>query len=169
MDDSERGDFGKAMARLFAIYNDDLTETMLEAWWGVLKGHPLREVVYGMNTHATDPQWGHRRPAVSDILRHITETLPAQRREIRNKRVREARARIEPLETELYRLEADLRVKVIKTEDIPAAEARMNGLRMQIGAMHREAGIDDSARIEHEAAAAFTLLTQHLPKKGHAP
>lgn len=163
MNESDRPDFAKAMAHLFSNYGDEVTDNLLNSWWGALRAHPLRELLWAMNRHATDPAYGHRRPTLSDVMRHLTETLPAERRRIKNARMAEARTRIQPLEDELYRIEADLRVKVIRPEDVPAAEARINGLRMQIGAMHREAGIDDSPRIERDAAQSLQLLTQHFP------
>ena len=165
MNANDRKDFGLAMARLFHLYNDELTNAVLDAWWGSLIQYPLREVVFGLNAHATDPQYGHRKPTLSDIVRHITETLPAKRRQMRNDRVRAARERIEPLEREMYRLESDLSLSLLRPEEEPEAKARIKGLRMQIGAMHREAGIDDSPRIEHDAAQSLQLLTQHF----HAP
>lgn len=163
MNADDRQEFGLAMARLFHLYNDELTSAVLDAWWGALIKYPLREVVFGLNAHATDPQYGHRKPTLSDIVRHITETLPAKRRQMRNERVRAARERIEPLERELYRLESDLNLSLLRPEEEPEAKARINGLRMQIGAMHREAGIDDSMRIEHDAAQSLQSLAKLLP------
>lgn len=163
MNADDRKDFGLAMARLFHLYNDELTGAVLDAWWGSLLQYPLREVVFGLNAHATDPQYGHRKPTLSDIVRHIAETLPAKRRQMRNDRVRAARERIEPLEQEMYRLDKDIDLKLIPLELVAEAQARVNGLRMQIGAMHREAGIDDSPRIERDAAQSLQLLTQHFP------
>ena len=91
MTTDDRPQFAGAMTRLFAIYGDELTDSLLDAWWGVLAGYDLREVRLAMNCHATDQQWGHRRPAPSDIIRHLTETLPARRREAHVAKVRALR------------------------------------------------------------------------------
>ena len=157
MHQSDRHDFAAAMTRLFAVYGEELTEAMLEAWWGVLGGHELREVRWAMNAHVTDPDKGRFRPTPADIIRHATQTLPAHRAQQRNQRIREARERMAPLEDELYHLRSKLEHGLIPDEDRQPVLARINGLTMQLGAMTREAGINDRPRITHERAPARTI------------
>lgn len=157
----DRPDFGKAMAHLFANYVVEVTPDMLDSWWGALGQYQLREILFAMNAHVTDPTYGHRIPTISDIVRHVTETLPRRRAERRAKQVREARDRIRPLEDELYRLEADIKLGLVQEWEV---EPRINGLRMQIGAMHREAGIDDAPKIEYDTNEQLRALEQHIPK-----
>ena len=154
---TDRAHFAAAMTRLFAIYGDELTDTLLDAWWGVLAGYDLRDVRWAMNAHATDPDKGRYRPTPADIIRHITESLPAHRAKLRNDRIRLAREKMEPLERELYQLRADLEHGLIPEADQPAARARLNGLSMQIGALTREAGIDDRPRITKAPEGARTI------------
>ena len=105
----DRAQFALAMTRLFAIYGDELTDALLDAWFGVLAGYDLREVRVAMSAHVTDPDKGRFRPTPADIIRHITETLPQSRAKLRNAQIREARDRIDPLERELF----DLRYKIV--------------------------------------------------------
>lgn len=163
MNADDRPNFAKAMAHLFSNYGDEVTDNLLDSWWGALAPHALREILWAMNKHVTDPAYGHRRPTISDVVRHITETLPAEKRRRKNEKIRAARDRIAPLEEELYGLEADVRVGNKQQWEV---EARINGLRMQIGAMHREAGIDDSPQIEHDTAKAIDrLVVNAVPKR----
>lgn len=140
MEPSDRPDFAKAMSRLFSNYGVEVTNDLLDSWWGALSGHDLRVILWAMNRHVTDPQWGHRRPTISDVVRHATETLPAERARIRAEKIRQFRARVEPLEEKLYQLEADVRTGLRLQDD---ANAELNGLRMQIGALYRESGVRD--------------------------
>lgn len=160
MDPVDRPAFATAMTRLFAIYGDELTESLLDAWWGVLAPYELRDVRQAMNAHATDPDKGRFRPTPADMIRHITETLPAKRRQLYVQRIRDARDRCAPLEEKLYRLKADIR-NGIET-DHRAVMAQINGLAMQIAAIQREAEINDSPRIEH-ATGGMRLLAEELP------
>lgn len=162
MNESDRPDFAKAMAHLFSNYGDEVTDNLLDSWWGALRAHPLRELLWAMNRHATDPAYGHRRPTLSDVMRHLTETLPAERRRINNARKAAARDRIAPWEDELYRLEADVRCG-IKTE--AEAAPRIAGLRIQIGAAHRDAGLDDSAKIIEQGGKELVLLPSKIPAR----
>lgn len=157
MHQRDRHDFAAAMTRLFAVYGEELTEATLDAWWGVLGGHELREVRWAMNAHVTDPDKGRFRPTPADIIRHVTQTLPAHLAQQRNQRIREARERMAPLEDELYHLRSKLEHGLIPEDDQQAARARINGLSMRLGAMTREAGINDGPRITHERAPARNI------------
>lgn len=154
MTPDDRPHFAAAMTRLFAIYGDELTDALLEAWWGVLKAYELREVRLAMNSHATDPDKGRWRPTPADMIRHITDTLPALRGKAYAARIRAARERIAPLEERLLRLEKDVELGLIEAG---AATPEVNGLRMQIGALVREAGINDRPRLTGPAAAPKLL------------
>ena len=166
MHQRDRHDFAAAMTRLFAVYGEELTEAMLEAWWGVLGSHELREVRWAMNAHVTDPDKGRFRPTPADIIRHITETLPQSRAKLRNAQIREARDRIDPLERELFDLRHRLEFDQIPVEDRDRARARINGLSMQIGAMTREAGINDRPRLLH-AVGGLRTIAEALPTLEH--
>jgi hypothetical protein len=161
MNEDDRKTFSKAMAHLFSNYGDEVTTDLLDSWWGAFAPYALREIMWAMNRHVTDTAYGHRRPTISDIVRHVTESLPAEKRRRRDAKIREARERIEPLEAELYRLEADVRIGKVQEWEV---EGRMNGLRMQIGAMHREAGIDDAPKIEYDPDEQLRALSAHLPR-----
>lgn len=72
MDEQERKAFGTAMTRLFAVYGEPITPTLLSAWWGALAPrYPLVSVVDAMNAHATDPDAGMFRPTPAHIIRHL--------------------------------------------------------------------------------------------------
>lgn len=163
MNQIDRPQFAGAMTRLFAIYGDELTDSLLDAWWGVLAGYDLREVRFAMNAHATDPDKGRFRPTPADIIRHITETLPAHRAKQRADRIRAARERIDPLERELYDLRHRLERDQIPEDDRAGVRARINGLSMQIGALTREAGIDDRPRIARPGAGPRNIA-EALPQ-----
>ena len=166
MNPNDRHHFATAMTRLFAVYGDELTDALLDAWFGVLAGYDLREVRVAMSAHVTDPDKGRFRPTPADIIRHITETLPQSRAKLRNAQIREARDRIDPLERELFDLRHRLEFDQIPVEDRDRARARINGLSMQIGAMTREAGINDRPRLLH-AVGGLRTIAEALPTLEH--
>lgn len=160
----DRAQFALAMTRLFAVYGDELTDALLESWWGLLQGYDLREIRLAMNCHATDPQWGHRRPAPSDIIRHLTETLPGRRREAHAQRVRALRERIEPLDERFRQLKSALDLGIMPDEDKRKAYAEMNGIAMQTAALNRELSllVDDRPKLTmgREPALLAASLTE---------
>ena len=164
MTTDDRAQFALAMTRLFAIYGDELTDALLESWWGLLQGYDLREIRLAMNCHATDPQWGHRRPAPSDIIRHLTETLPARRREAHVAKVRALREKIEPLDERFRRLKSALDLGILPDESKRKVYAEMNGIAMQTAALNRELSllVDDRPKLimGREPALLAASLTE---------
>ena len=167
MTTDDRAQFALAMTRLFAIYGDELTDALLDSWWGVLQGYDLREIRLAMNCHATDPQWGHRRPAPSDLIRHLTETLPARRREAHVQRVRALRERIEPLDSKMRSLRTAVALGVINDDErLEKARREYAGLEMQVAALNRELAllVDDRPRLtgpSREPVALAAVLPHH--------
>ncbi len=163
----DRAQFALAMTRLFAVYGDELTDALLESWWGLLQGYDLREIRLAMNCHATDTQWGHRRPAPSDIIRHLTETLPARRREAHVAKVRALREKIEPLDERFRRLKSALDLGILPDESKRKVYAEMNGIAMQTAALNRELSllVDDRPKLTMGREPA--LLAASLPEIEH--
>ncbi len=139
----EKEQFAEAMTRLFAVYGDEITAALLEAWWGVLQAHELREVRWGMSAHVKDPKAGRFKPLPADIIRHISETLPQQRATTRDARIRQARELAAPMEERILRLEKDIELGLLKGDAEAAARAEINGLRMRVGGIMRDNFIDD--------------------------
>ena len=167
MTTDDRAKFALAMTRLFAVYGDELTDALLESWWGLLQGYDLREIRLAMNCHATDPQWGHRRPAPSDIIRHLTETLPARRREAHVAKVRALREKIEPLDERFRRLKSALDLGILPNESKRKMYAEMNGIAMQTAALNRELSLLVDDRPKLTMAREPALLAAGLPEIEH--
>ena len=131
------------------------------------QGYDLREIRLAMNCHATDPQWGHRRPAPSDIIRHLTETLPARRREAHVAKVRALREKIEPLDERFRRLKSALDLGILPDESKRKVYAEMNGIAMQTAALNRELSllVDDRPKLTMGREPA--LLAASLPEIEH--
>lgn len=113
MQPDDRHDFAEAMAVFLSIYGMEVTDLLLDAWWGALESYPLQRVIQAMNAHATDPEAGMYRPTIAHVIRHLTDTLPRREREARNRRLAELRARIRPLDDARYRAAHDLRLGLI--------------------------------------------------------
>ena len=160
MTPAERETFATAMARLFDIYGDELTANVLDAWAGVLGQYPLREVRWAMNAHVTDPDKGRFRPTPADIIRHVTETLPAFQAARRRERVAAMRDRLRPMEDKLLLLRKEVELGIKTTE---AVQPEIDGLLMQIGALQREVGIDDRPRLNRPGGTAPEQLA--IPKE----
>ncbi|MES2347004.1 MAG: hypothetical protein V4641_05470 [Pseudomonadota bacterium] len=110
MHDHERKDFAEAMNQLFAIYGDEVTNRLRDAWWGVLSPYRLSAVMAAMNLHAGDVQRGSYRPTPADICKHLEVTIPGMIAERRNRIVREARSRIAPLQEAIAQLDSDVKI-----------------------------------------------------------
>lgn len=164
MQPADRATFAIAMTRLFAIYGDELTDALLDAWWGVLGPYELRDVRWAMNAHATDPDKGRFRPTPADIIRHITETLPAVKAERRRQAMIAARDMCRPLEDELGLLRTKIELGLLEGEALDRARARINGICMEVAAITREAGIDDSPRLVGAGTGALGLAGNVLPR-----
>lgn len=145
MVEEDRRAFGAALAEMFSLYGVEVTPTMLNAWWGILQPHPLAEVKVAMGLHASDPAAGRFKPLPADIIRHITETIPARRAGHAHKRAALARDQLDPLEDRLLQVENDVRLGLISQEQ---AVPEMTDLRAQIGAIRSRAGLDDRPRVE---------------------
>lgn len=117
MNKNDTQDFGAAMTRLFAIYGESLTDNLLSAWWGVLASYPLDEVKQAMNHHAKDPVAGRFRPTPADIIRHLTETIPAARRLAADALRRDYTERLGLLVNAQLRDAADHRLGLITAEE----------------------------------------------------
>lgn len=148
MNEIDRKPFAESMAQLFAMYGAEITTAMMDGWWGVLApGYTLREVRFAMNAHVQDPERGRFKPVPADIIHHLRTTLPAARAARRAERVRLAREKVAPLEAEMYRLQADIRCG-LRPDDHQHMVARINSLAMQITSIQRDAGIDDTPRLD---------------------
>lgn len=142
----DRKAFALAMSRLFALYHDELTDAVLDAWWGVLAAYPLAEVLEAMTAHAADPKAGMYRPLPAHLIGHLTETLPARRRERARLRAARLAEAIDPHDRAIRQLENDVAL----------------GLRDRA---------DAATRIRLERAAIETLTRAHLAalERGETP
>jgi hypothetical protein len=135
MHPSDREVFAAAMTRLFAIYNDDMTDNLLEAWWGALDAHPLDAVMQAMSLHATDADRGRFRPVVADIVRHLTVTLPEQHRAAHAALLAARATAVAPIEHEMYLADTLLKLQHIDEEEhalrIGAGKAKIEEIEAQ--------------------------------------
>lgn len=124
MNETDRSEFAEALAQLFAIYNDELTKRVLNAWWGVLHPYNLSAIMAAMNLHAGDPDRGMFRPTPADIRRHLERTIPTMIGEKRDSVLRDARARAAPHRDRIERIRCDVTLKLIdaKVADALIAE-----------------------------------------------
>jgi hypothetical protein len=127
MDKKDTHDFGVAMTRLFAIYGEALTDNLLSAWWGVLSSYALDEVKLAMNHHAKDPAAGRFRPTPADIIRHLTETIPAARRLAADALRRDYTERLGLLVDAQLRDATDCRLGLISPEENTERQKRHAG------------------------------------------
>jgi hypothetical protein len=150
MNQDDRAAFGEAMTRLFAIYAQPVTPSLLDGWWGTLRAYDLQEVRKAMSVHACDPDGGRFAPKPADIIRHLTITMPAKRREARARQAAELRDRLEPLHDRFLILKKTLELCELTPEKKLQAAGEMQGLAMQIGGLRRELaqlGVNDAPRL----------------------
>lgn len=132
MIDADKHEFSQAVNQLFAIYDTEVTDKVLRAWWGVLSPYHLQAVLAAMNLHAGDPVAGMYRPTPAHIRRHLEVTIPAMIRERREAIIREARSRLRVIEDELNRVRTDHMLKLVNADGLADAERKLGRRRMAI-------------------------------------
>lgn len=142
MIDADRPLFSRAMTRLFAIYNDELTDALLHAWWGALEGYTLEDVQAAMSAHATDPKAGMFRPTPAHIVNHLTTTLAERRRFLEAQRAQALDTAIDPHDRAIRQLCNDVRLGLITPEDYAAKRADHVRAIAQIRTEHKRLSHD---------------------------
>ena len=119
MKDADRKEFAEALNQLFAIYGEEVTNRMRDAWWGILQPYHLQAVKAAMSLHAGNIRGnapGKWRPTPADIKLHLEVTIPQMARDRADKVARETRLRIAPLREAIARAEADFKLGLITRE-----------------------------------------------------
>lgn len=107
---SERKQFAESLTQLFAIYGDDVTPRVLDAWWGVLEPYRLQAVLAAMNLHAGDVKAGMYRPTPAHVRQHLEITMPQMIEERRGAIIRDMRERLSPMKGRIEQLRNDVRI-----------------------------------------------------------
>lgn len=82
MNDKDRKPFAAAMTTLFAVYGDELTPTILDAWWSIFHEHDLEAITQAMNGHVVDHKAGMFKPTPAHIIDRMEHAAIAMRREL---------------------------------------------------------------------------------------
>lgn len=101
MNEGDRKNFSQAIGQLMAIYADSVTPTVLNAWWGALKPYSFKDVVNGMNRHATDSVAGMFRPTPAHVIAHIS-AIERERAATIASILRDAQPEIDRIENAMY-------------------------------------------------------------------
>lgn len=107
MERSDRELFAKAMAELFSAYAVPVTDGMMTVWWRALWPYQINEITQAFSMHVRDTSYGYRQPTPADIIKHITITMPAERREKAATIVRSARLHAAPAHDRLSMLKTE--------------------------------------------------------------
>lgn len=81
MEMHDRKRFAEAMAELFSAYAVPVTDAMMTVWWRALSPYQINEITQAFSLHVRDTNYGYRQPTPADIIKHITITMPATRRD----------------------------------------------------------------------------------------
>ncbi|HZX79896.1 MAG TPA: hypothetical protein VFE72_02945 [Lysobacter sp.] len=163
METSDRTEFAEAMALLFALYDDTPSKLLLEAWWGALAPYPLDLVKMAMHMHATDTQYGHRRPMVADVVRHITETIPQRERDARAALTADLRERTRGLHDLCLKADSDYRSQLISAD---TRDARIAAAKQAIRKIERDPKylpIIETIRGENARSITFAPDAEGVP------
>lgn len=117
MTPSDRQEFATIMYQLFSIYRQEVTKLVLDAWWAALQEYDLKTIARAATLHHKDPKQGRFPPMVADIVRHITETMPAMRRERRDGLARQMQDELNAIHDLLLRAEADNRLGLFSDDE----------------------------------------------------
>ena len=108
--------FAKAMARIFSIYGDEVTENMLSVWQRALAEYDLRDITRAMQLHVKDPQRGRFKPVPADIIFHLTDTIPKEKRVERALLAEERHALADPVHNAMYMADNDRKLGLLTDE-----------------------------------------------------
>lgn len=129
MIDTDRAQFGIAVGQLMAVYKEDITPLLLEAWWSVMQPYQLRAVTAAMELHLADIDAGRFAPKPADIRKHLEVTLPKMARAHLGRVVRESEGRAAVLREQILQLQTRVRLGMAKPEDI-ATELHTAGVAL---------------------------------------
>lgn len=107
MNPSDRVAFAECMAPFMSIYERQLTNLVLDVWWGALADYPLADVKIALALHTKDPDEGKFRPTPAHIINHLVRTIPEMRRNSRNLLRRQYQDRRNEIEAKQYMLAND--------------------------------------------------------------
>lgn len=120
---NDRQAFGEALTQLFAIYGIEMTQRLLDTWWGVLSPYRLDAVLAGINLYAGDitetsggPR-GHFRPTPADVKYQIEVKLAALIEARRNAIIADARERSAPYRELIARATTDFALNLISDDE----------------------------------------------------
>lgn len=127
MKPEDKPTFAKMMAQFFAVYSEELTPRVLDAWWGILFECDLGEIRAAMNAHAADPDAGMftPRPAhITNRMRHAKRLQTDALRALQD----ELHERLKPIIDAQYKVPNDLQLGLI---DERTAQHRLDDLESQ--------------------------------------
>lgn len=131
--------FSRAMARLFALYGDELTPTLLQAWWGALEEYSVDEVMQAMNHHAKDPKAGMFRPTPAHLMTHLTETIPRERRQLAAQHQRQLAIALDPHDRAIRQAYSDAQLGLLTAEEAQTLVADEKAKIARITQLHQQA------------------------------
>lgn len=131
----DRREFSRSVNQLFAIYGDEVTQQLLDAWWSILDPYRLDAVQAAMNLHASDIDKGRFRPTPADIRRHLEETLPAMGKLHCERILRASRIRIGVHREHIARLLADRQLHLVSDDEL---QTRIGSEHKHIAAIEAE-------------------------------
>lgn len=121
--------FAKAMSRVFSVYGDEVTETLLTVWQRALAEYDLRDITRAMQLHVKDPQRGRYKPVPADIIHHLTDTIPKEKRIERALLAEERHALADPVHNAMYMADNDRKLGLLTPEQ---HAAKMQALRAKL-------------------------------------
>ena len=134
MNREDAPDFAKAMARLFTIYSDEINDTVVGVWLSVLQEYDLEDVRRAMTLHVKDPQRGRFKPLPADLIAHLTDTIPKEKRIKRAQLAEERHAMADPVHAAMYMADNDLKLGLLTPEQHTAKMQVLRGKLFEIDA-----------------------------------
>lgn len=132
MTPEDKPDFAKMMARLFAVYQAELTTQTLDIWWGILFECDLQDIREAMNAHVADPDGGRFVPRPAHIVNRMEHSQKLKLAAVRALRD-EMMDMIRVHDDAIYRADNDLKLGLIDErtcfERREAAKSAMSNIR----------------------------------------
>lgn len=147
---ADRKQFATALAQTYGVYNQQVTDLMLDAWWMVFEPYKLQVVIAALTHHMQDYEgYGYRAPMPADIKKLLEVTLPEIARRHFGAIIADALQRQAPHREKIARAQADERLGLLTAlqrgevhgaalRAICAIEAEPQVIEARIGVNFRE-------------------------------
>lgn len=74
MRSTDRKQFAATLAAVYSLYRSELSEAVLQMWWGALSGYEIEAIASALTAHTSNPDTGQFLPKPADVVKMLGGT-----------------------------------------------------------------------------------------------